>query len=65
MTAMNLSLARQGALKLWTSHPRELIALGTQLIVRGLDWTYLARAGDPHLVPQSPEHLLVRVPGID
>ena len=28
MTAMNLSLARQGAVKLWNSHPRELIALG-------------------------------------
>lgn len=28
MTAMNLSTARQGALKLWNSHPREMIALG-------------------------------------
>ena len=28
MTALNISLARQGALKLWSSHPRELIALG-------------------------------------
>ncbi len=28
MTAMNLSMARQGALKLWQSHPRELVALG-------------------------------------
>lgn len=28
MTTMNLSSARQGALKLWDSHPRELVALG-------------------------------------
>ena len=69
MTAMNLSLARQGAVKLWSSHPRELVALGglalaAVIAAGGAAWSSpnmdAVSAARAELTAPAPPPLLVR-----